>query len=182
MGRIYFFFIFSFNLEYRKFFFQLQRKKKKTFGGIGPFLKENGDHIDETEAELLRETYEKAFSTPKEQEKVTDPKEFFTEEPDAISISTIPMTTDDLKEAISALSANAAPGSDGIPAVMLKKCMNSIIEPLDILWTKSMCSGKIPEIFKTAYITPVQQEVILSCDRDMLERIHRQVNSHHTGL
>ena len=45
----------------------VKKKKKKlkvSFGGIGPFLKENGDQIADSEAEALRKTYEKAFSKP----------------------------------------------------------------------------------------------------------------------
>ena len=37
-----------------KVFFSLATKKEKTFGGIGPFLKENGDPIADSEAEALR--------------------------------------------------------------------------------------------------------------------------------
>ena len=67
----------------------------------------------------------------------------------------IPMTRVDIKDAINALSVTASPGPDGVPAVMLKKCGDSLLEPLHILWTKSMCSGKVPEIFKTAHVTPL---------------------------
>ena len=39
-----------------KVFFSLAKKKGKTFGGIGPFLTENGDPIADSEAEALRKT------------------------------------------------------------------------------------------------------------------------------
>ena len=65
----------------------------------------------------------------------------------------IPMTRYDIKDAINALSVTASPGSDGVPAVMLKKCRDFLLEPLYVLWTKSMCSGKVLENFKTAHVT-----------------------------
>ena len=38
---------------------------------------------------------------------------------------------------------------------MMKKCKDSLVDPLLILWKKSMDSGNIPEIFRTAYVPPI---------------------------
>ena len=96
-----------------KVFFSMAKKKQKTFEGVGPFLKENGDLIDKSEAEALKRAYDKAFSEPNENEKIQDPKEFFTiSEENKITIENIPMTRADIKEAIDELSATSSPGPD----------------------------------------------------------------------
>ena len=38
---------------------------------------------------------------------------------------------------------------------MMKKFRDSLVDPLLILWKKFMESGNIPEIFRTAYVTPI---------------------------
>ena len=138
-----------------KAFFSYAKKKQKTFEGIGPFLKENGDPIEETEAESLRKAYEKAFSKPKEEAKINNPTDFFKDSPHEIKIDNIIVTETDIRLAIDELSPNAAPGPDGIPAILVKKCRDSISEPLTMIWNKSLVTGNTPEIFKTAHITPI---------------------------
>jgi hypothetical protein len=138
-----------------KVFFSLAKKREKTFGGIGPFLKENGDPIEESAAEVLRKTYEKAFSKPNKDFKVDNPSVFFATTSHEIKMDSIHMTREDIKDSINLLSVDASPGPDGVPAIMMKKCRDSLVDPLLILWTKSMESGNIPEIFRTAYVTPI---------------------------
>ena len=104
-----------------KVFFSLAKKKEKTFGGIGPFLKENGDPIADSEAEALRKTYEKAFSKPNKEYLVGNPNVFFATSPNEIKIDSIHITRDDIKDSINELSPNASPGPDGVPAILIKK-------------------------------------------------------------
>ena len=75
----------------------------------------------------------------------------------------IPMTTEYIKEAIDELSVTASSGPDGVPAMMMKKCRDSLIEPLFILWSKSIDSGNIPEIFRTAHVTPILKQGCKKC-------------------
>ena len=115
----------------------------------------NGDPIDDTAAEALRKTYEKAFSKPKKEAEIKDPEQFFADSDTEIKIENIPFDREDIKDSINQLSPNASPGPDGVPAIMMKKCRDSLIDPLLILWSKSMESGVIPEIFRTAHVTPI---------------------------
>ncbi|MCP4252797.1 MAG: reverse transcriptase family protein, partial [Candidatus Scalindua sp.] len=48
-------------------------------------------------------------------------------------------------------------GPDGIPAILLKKLKKDISKPLAILLRRSIDEGKIPEIFKMAYVTPIHK-------------------------
>ena len=111
--------------------------------------------FSECEAEALRKAYEKAFSEPKEQAKIENPKEFFKDSPNEFKIENIPLDEIEIRTAIDELSPNAAPGPDGIPAILMKKCKDSISEPLCMIFSMSLETGNIPEIFKTAHITPI---------------------------
>ena len=46
-------------------------------------------------------------------------------------------------------------GPDGVPAIFLKRTKTAISKPLALLLRKSIDEGKIPEIFKMAYVTPI---------------------------
>ena len=39
---------------------------------------------------------------------------------------------------------NAAPGPDGFPAILLKKCRKALAPPLARIWRQSMSNGEIP--------------------------------------
>ena len=88
-----------------KVFFS-KEKRKKTFGGKGPFLKENGDQIADSETEALRKTYEKAFSKPNKENLVGNPNVFFATSSNEIKIDSIHITRDDIKDSINELSNN----------------------------------------------------------------------------
>ena len=61
----------------------------------------------------------------------------------------------DVRDAIDQLSANSAAGPDGMSAVLLKQVRDNLSEPLTMLWTNSLETGDIPELFKMAFITSV---------------------------
>ena len=140
-------------------FYAYAKKFSKTYSGVGPLLKENGEVITDSKeiAEALREQYEKAFSEPRTDEKIENVEIFFKETEAENKIDTIFFTEMDVRDAIDKLSNNAAAGPDGIPAILLKKCKDALSEPLTILWQKSLSSGDIPNIFKLAFITPVHK-------------------------
>ena len=92
----------------------------------------------------------KHLVSQKGEHKVGNPNVFFATTPHEVKIDSIPITREDIGDLINVLSPNASP--DGVPAIMMKKCKDSLIDPLLILWTKSMESGNIPEVFKTAYM------------------------------
>ena len=70
----------------------------------------------------------------------------------------------DVRDAIDQLSANAAAGPDGMPAILLKEARDNLSEPLTLLWTKSLNTGEIPELFKMAFITPVLKPGASKCE------------------
>ena len=63
----------------------------------------------------------------------------------------------DMEKACSELRANAAPGPDGVPAMLLKSCKKVLSQPLYTLWRKSLDSGTIPPELLLVLVTPVHK-------------------------
>ena len=106
---------------------------------------------------MQKEQYEKVFTTTKEEHMIEDIEDFFKETPNVNKIDNLTFDYTDVREAIDKLSANAASGPDGIPAILLKKCKNILSFPLTTMWQKSLKSGDIPDIYKLAFITPIHK-------------------------
>ena len=140
-----------------KAFYAYAKRQSKTFNGVGPFLKSNGDPIEVSEAEALKQQYETVFSDPKEDAKIHNPKEFFSETTNDENIGNILFNYQDIRDSIDELSSKAASGPDGVPAVLLKKCKDEVSFPLEMIWKKSLETGDIPEIFKLAHVIPLHK-------------------------
>lgn len=50
---------------------------------------------------------------------------------------------------------NKGPGPDDIPTYFLKNCSNNLVEPLYLLFNKSLKEGCFPAIWRTAHIVPI---------------------------
>ena len=61
----------------------------------------------------------------------------------------------DFSLALDKLSSTAAPGPDGIPAIMLKKGKNTICHILHEIFKTSFHQGDIPELLKKAFVIPI---------------------------
>ena len=72
-------------------------------------------------------------------------------------LSDIEIDRKSVEDAIDDLDENSTAGPDGIPAIFLKKTKKAISKPLALLLRKSIDEGKIPEIFKMAYVTPIHK-------------------------
>ena len=53
---------------------------------------------------------------------------------------------------------DSAPGSDGIPAILLKRCAECLSEPLRLLWSESMKTGLVPKYYRMGYVTPLHKK------------------------
>ena len=64
------------------------------------------------------------------------------------------ITITEVKDIIHSVDINKASGPDNISHRMLKGCINSICEPLCILYNRSLSEGVFPESWKKAIVTP----------------------------
>ena len=108
-------------------------------------------------AEMLKTQYDTVFSTPLQPMMASS--DIFNE----TSNSDIPILSDiyfapvDIEEAIDELSANSAAGPDQFPAILLKQCKKVLGKPLHLIWKRSLLSGEIPNVLKSANIVPIHK-------------------------
>ena len=136
-----------------KYFFAYAKAKSAIKVPIGP-LEEDGNIVEDAQeiSQILQNQFKSVFSQPKFSE--TDVTRLGQADQNLCDIE---VTVDDIAEAINKLSPESAPGPDGIPPVLLKKCVKSLNEPFRILWTESMRTGKIPSRLKLGVISPVHK-------------------------
>ena len=136
-----------------KIFYSIYNRRKNRKNELGP-LKENDKLIYNGEeiSEIFRRQYRSQFSE-NTNDKNTSP--FDMEDPD--DLNDISIAEEDIMDAINKLDENSGAGPDGIPAIFLIKTKEIITAPLTLMLRKSLDEGKIPDIFKMAYISPIHK-------------------------
>ena len=142
-----------------KYFFSYAKRFSKVNSDIGPFFDRDGEPVlDGKEiVDMLRSQYESVFSSPMEEFLISNPQEFFSTNEESTQLDSISFTRDDVVDKIDCLSAGASAGPDGIPAILLKRCKYSLADGLVLIFEKFLKEGKIPEIFKKAFIIPIHK-------------------------
>ena len=129
------------------------RNQQRLKPGIGPLEKETGElaENDEETAELLNEFFQSVF-IDESSEKLPD----FADrvEPDCV-LRTIRITPAVVHDELLKLDTSKAAGPDGIPAVLLRSCADQLAFPLSQLYQKTLVTGKLPQEWKHAKITPI---------------------------
>ena len=73
-------------------------------------------------------------------------------------LTTIGVTEHDVLAAINKLKANLSAGPDGLPPLFFKRVRNAIALPFAIIFEQLLSVAFVPEIWKTAVITPVHKK------------------------
>lgn len=74
---------------------------------------------------------------------------------DLVDLDVFQITEDMLKRGTQKLKSSNAPGPDGIPPVVVKRCLNQISAPLLRIFNLSMSQYKFPEEWKRSVMFPV---------------------------
>ena len=141
-----------------KFFFTFGRRFSKVKIGVGPLISSAKKLITAPleMAELLSEQYSSVFSTPAQDD--IPAHELFSGNIDSDScLHDVTFSDTELADAMNELTHNAAPGPDRFPAILLRKCRHALAPPLSRIWRESLSSGEIPDICKSATITPIHK-------------------------
>ena len=134
-----------------KYFFAYAKQFSSTRSKVGPLLDELKEYTSSSPkmANILSTQYSSVFSKPIE-------TPYHTEEDTNIeSLTDIDFSEKDIVDAIDELKNNSASGPDGIAAIFLKKCKNSLSKPLFQLWRKCLDLGISPCKLKEAHIIPI---------------------------
>ena len=151
-----------------KYFFAYAKKYSKVRIGIGPLINSAKELTKNSQemAEILSEQYSSVFSKPRNgniqanalfPDTAPNSPNSASASSDSPSLSNVHFSESDLQEAMEDLSPNAAPGPDGFPAMLLKKCSDALSPPLTRIWQKSLECGTIPNPCKSASITPIHK-------------------------
>ena len=137
-----------------KYFFSYAKSKSKIRSQVGP-LEEEGNIVSDPEAmsNVLQCQFTTVYSTPRLSE--TEIQEHLLKE--CCGLTDINLTEDKILEAIQQISANAAPGPDGVHPLLLRECKVALSRPLLLLWKKSIALGEIPHKLKFGLVTPIHK-------------------------
>merc|ERR1712236_175841 len=91
-------------------------------------------------------------------------RNFQNEEPD--DLNDIEVTEEEIIKAIDDLEENSSARPDDVPAILLKIVKEALALPLSLILRKSIDKGKIPDILKLAYVTPIHK----GCSRQKPEQ------------
>ena len=105
-------------------------------------------------ADILQKQYTSVFSNPESTNKEL-PK--LTINCDSC-LSDIEFNQEDIIKAIDEIHENSACGDEDIPAIVSRKCKNSLSYPIMHLWQESMRTGCIPRSYKRQIITPIHKK------------------------
>ena len=142
-----------------KNFYSYAKKFSKIKTAIGPILDTANNLIScpAKMAEILKRQYDAVFSDPLEpMEPATDIFDI-TDTFDGQTLSDIPFGSEDIEMAIDELSPISAAGPDQFPSILLKQSKRVLSTPLYFIWKKSLSTGIIPSILKTANIVPIHK-------------------------
>ena len=143
--------------ENPKFFFSYAKSFSKVKSSITLLHDKSGCIVTDKKgiADTLQEQFCSVFSDPNCPDKVSPNFPFAdVKSPD----TEVQVTKEDILEAIKDIKMDSAPGPDGIPAILLKRCAESLSLPLQLLWSESMKTGLVPKFYKMGYVSPLHKK------------------------
>ena len=137
-----------------KYFFSYAKSFSKVKNNISTLLNSNQELATDRKelANILQQQFCSVFSDPNSSSKSIPT---FKVPPLIRSDTEVVLTPESIVEAISEIKLDSAPGPDGIPAILLKRCATSLSVPIHLLWSESQSSGIVPSFYKTGFITPL---------------------------
>jgi hypothetical protein len=162
-------------------FFKYVNRLKNVGNKIGPFTDTKGNPIESTAANALNDQFVKVFSVPVQEKIISDPDLYFgiiketgpgspgalgggkspsqppggpggtpTEVPQ--HLNELLITNQDVIDAMTSQAAQSCPGPDGVPALLVKKCLNELVDLLRVFFQYSIDTGDVPKLFRSAFI------------------------------
>lgn len=71
------------------------------------------------------------------------------------TLDSLSISFTDIAAALGDVKGTTSPGPDMIPAIFVKSCASSLLEPLSIIFNSSLTEGIFPNTWKKSYITPI---------------------------
>ena len=119
-----------------KAFYSYAKKFSRTQSDVGQFLDDSGNLVTDPQisVDMLKQQYESVYSSPVQSMKIEDPLNFYNINNAVEQLDNVVFNRNDIIEALEKLSTSSAPGPDGIPSIILKKCKHSLADALLIIF------------------------------------------------
>ena len=136
-----------------KGFYSYLNSAKRTKAKIGPLKSESEMVINpQCQATILNNYFSSVFTRSDVEPPRPAPKEGTNKFTD------IQITEEKIEKIINGLRDESAPGPDGFPPKLLKMIVKELLEPLKILFRKSIDEGTIPDDWRDANVTPIHKK------------------------
>ena len=83
----------------------------------------------------------------------------FSTDREAPILNSITVTPSIVYDKLRNIKSDKSPGPEGWPVLVLKETARELSLPLCILFTKSLQSLSVPEVWKQAFVTPIHKKV-----------------------
>ena len=138
------------------YFYSYAKHKKSSKSKIGPLhhTQSNSDiYVDDPKemADILQNQFTSVFSRPLN----PSAEETLTEPTTDCTMDNINFTEEDLSKAIDEVKEGSSCGDEGFAAILLKSCKSNLTYPLFLLWSTSMETGFIHQMYLHQLITPI---------------------------
>lgn len=136
-----------------KEFYSYIRNKKTLTSKIGPLVTENGEHTDDEVkmTNILNDFFASVFTS----EDTTGNRPIPTNQANQLELENFIVYEADIQRKIEHLKINKTPGPDKISPRILKEAKNELLIPLASLFNKSVNTGRVPDEWKLANVTPI---------------------------
>ncbi|XP_055527459.1 uncharacterized protein LOC129720074 [Wyeomyia smithii] len=88
---------------------------------------------------------------------------------DLVDLRSFVITNEMVVEAAKKLKCSYSPGPDGVPAVVLTRCIAALVDPLCCIFNRSFNEGKFPLLWKQSYMFPVYKMAIVETCQTTVE-------------
>ena len=134
-----------------KRFYQFINRSKSNRCQIGPLINAESEIIIEPkqQAQVMNKYFASVFTKADNEMPEATEKNFQS------TLTDLEITAEKVEAAIDKLKEHSAAGPDGIAPRVVKETKKELITPLTILFRKSIESGKIPDEWREAVVTPI---------------------------
>lgn len=138
--------------ENPKYFFKYARLKSKVVSPVGPLSSNGRNYSDPTEmCNILQKQFESVYCTPMDTANVEE----LISECGPRCLEDIEFDEEDIRDSVMKISPTASAGPDGLPALLLRECIEELKYPLMLFWRTSLDVGYLPKSLKISRVIPI---------------------------
>jgi hypothetical protein len=139
-----------------KYFWSYAKSLNKGSLGLPAVMNYDSTRADTGESicNLFAEYFKTTFlctSSPSGVQNITEPAAT------SANICDIEINPNEVLKLLKSVDLNKGAGPDFIPPILILNCAESLVKPLCIIFRRSLSEGVVPEIWKSAFVTPVHK-------------------------